>query len=122
MILTSSSCNDFFPLPGRACGLRARFRFPFLILWCVTFAIVPLHARGKSADSYGIGLSVSVPASEQELVQAVQDVVSDGIIQGSKEYNKDEYVAGAEAADSTPVFPKWTGSGQAFYKLRKNAL
>jgi len=81
-----------------------------------------LHARGKSTESYGMGLSVSVPASEQELVQAVQDVVSDGIIQGSKEYNKDEYVAGAEAADSTPVFPKWTGPGQAFYKLRKNAL
>lgn len=88
----------------------------------MTFATLPVHARGKSVESYGVGLSVSVPASEQELVQAVQDVVSDGIIQGSKEYNKDEYVAGAEVADSSSAFPRWTGPGQAFYKVRKNAL
>ena len=69
-----------------------------------------------------MGLSISVPAAEQELLQAVQDVVSDGIIQGSKEYNKDEYIAGAKAADKTSVFPKWTGPGQVFYKVRENAL
>jgi Bacterial SH3 domain len=86
------------------------------------FAPLPLQARGKSTESYGMGLNVSVPASERELVQAVQDVAADGIIQGSKEYNKDEYVAGAEAADSTPVFAKWAGAGQVFYKVRKNAL
>ena len=111
---------------------RARYRFcqlaqtsfllPLLILWCSIVATLPLHARGKSAEGYGMGLSVSVPASEQELVQAVQDVVSDGIIQGSKEYNKDEYVSGAEAADSSPVFPKWVGPGLVFYKVRQNAL
>jgi len=69
-----------------------------------------------------VGLSVSVPAAEPEVLQAVEDVAADGIIQGSKEYNKDEYVAGAEAADSTPIFPKWTGAGRVFYKVRKNAL
>lgn len=69
-----------------------------------------------------MGLTVTVAASEAELVQAVQDVVADGIIQGSKEYNKDEYVGGAEAAADTPAFPKWTGSGRVFYKIRKNAL
>src|SRR6202158_2505709 len=86
------------------------------------FASRPLHAREKSTESYGMGLNVSVPASERELLQAVQDVAADGIIQGSKEYNKDEYVGGADAVGSTPVFPKWTGAGQAFYKVRKNAL
>jgi hypothetical protein len=93
------------------------------VLLTFMVATLPLHARGKSPEqSYGMGLSVSVPASEQELVQAVQDVASEGIIQGSKEYNKDEYIVGAEAAISSPVFPKWTGSGQVFYKERKNAL
>ena len=67
-------------------------------------------------------MSVSVPSSERDVLQAVEDVATDGIIQGSKEYNKDEYVGGAEAVGSTPVFPKWTGPGQAFYKIRKNAL
>jgi len=69
-----------------------------------------------------MGLNVSVPASERDVLQAVQDVAADGIIQGSKEYNKDEYVGGADAADSTSVFPKWTGSGKVFYKVRQNAL
>jgi Skp family chaperone for outer membrane proteins len=104
-----------------SCSVRRLYPFNVLLIFIV--AALLLYARDKSAQqSYGMGLSVSVAASEQELRQAVQDVVSDGIIQGSKEYNKDEYVAGAEAADSTPVFPKWTGPGQAFYKLRKNAL
>jgi hypothetical protein len=90
------------------------------LLFCVS---VPAFARGKSkAESYGGGLMVSVPAVEQELLQAVQDVAADGVIQGSKEYNKDEYVAGAEAADNTSVFPKWSGPGQVFYKIKRNAL
>jgi len=88
----------------------------------VLFAPNPLHARGKSTESYGMGLNVSVPASERDVLQAVRDVAADGIIQGSKEYNKDEYVGGADAADSTSVFPKWTGSGKVFYKVRQNAL
>jgi len=88
----------------------------------VLFAPNPLHARGKSTESYGVGLNVSVPASERDVLQAVQDVAADGIIQGSKEYNKDEYVGGADATDSTSVFPKWTGSGKVFYKVREQAL
>jgi hypothetical protein len=88
---------------------------------CLTF--LPLHARDKnSAESFGTGLTVTVPVSEPELLQAVQDVVTDGIIQGSKEYNKDEYISDAEAADSDSSFPKWTGPGRVFYKVRHNAL
>jgi len=85
-------------------------------------SIHALNAKSKQALDYGTGLSVKVPVPEQQLLQAVQDVVSDGIIQGSKEYNKDEYVSGAEAVDSTRAFPKWTGPGQVFYKIKKNAL
>ena len=99
------------------------------VVCCLTSALIgevfcahPLHAKSKQAVDYGAGLSVSVPAPEQELLQAVQDVVADGIIQGSKEYNKDEYVNGAEAADTTRAFPKWTGTGQVFYKVKKSAL
>ena len=92
-----------------------------MVIFGIMMAV--LYARGKSQDEiYGQGLQVSVPATEQELLQAVQDVVADGIIQGSKEYNKDEYVGGAEAADSTRAFPKWTGSGQVFYKIKRNAV
>jgi len=104
--------------------MKRQVRFLYLITGLILVLLTPrqLVARGKSAESYGMGLNVSVPVPERELLQAVQDVADDGIIQGSKEYNKDEYVGGADAADSTAVFPKWTGPGQAFYKVRKNAL
>ncbi|MBZ5687034.1 MAG: SH3 domain-containing protein [Acidobacteriia bacterium] len=44
------------------------------------------------------------------------------MIRGTKEYNKDEFVSGAEVATSTPVFPAWTEGGKVFYKVRLNAL
>ncbi len=104
--------------------MKPELRFLYLVpvLTLILFVPSAIHAREKSTESYGMGLSVSVPASQPELLQAVQDVAGDGIIQGSKEYNKDEYVAGADAVESTPAFPKWTGSGQVFYKVRTNAL
>jgi hypothetical protein len=87
------------------------------------FVLRPLCARDKAPqESDATGLSVSVPVTERDLLQAVEDVASDGIIQGSKEYNKDEYIAGADAVETTPVFPKWTGPGKVYYKVRQNAL
>ena len=80
-------------------------------------------ARNKhSTEAFGAGLSVTLTAPESEVLQAVQDIVADGIIQGTKEYNKDEYISGAEAAESTTVFPKWEGHGRVFYKVRHNAI
>jgi hypothetical protein len=104
--------------------MKREIRLVLLVLGFTSVLCIPLlFARDTSPqENYGGGLSVSVPVSEKELLQAVEDVAADGIIQGSKEYNKDEYVAGAEVADTTPVFSKWTGAGQVFYKLRKNAL
>lgn len=83
---------------------------------------LPLYARGKSATDYGAGLIVNVPFPEAEVAQAVQDVVQNGIIRGTKEYNKDEYITGANPAASTKVFPQWTEGGKAFYKVRLKAL
>jgi hypothetical protein len=104
----------------RACPWQSTSLLLLVVLCC---APVTLLAHAKSSrETYGLGLSIRVPATEPELLQAVHDVVSDGVIQGSKEYNKDEYIAGAKAADKTSVFPKWIGPGQVFYKLRENAL
>lgn len=79
-------------------------------------------AYPKPHETYGAGLSVTVPAKEDDLLMAVRDVAGDGRIEGTKEYNKDEYVGGAAEAESTTVFPKWTLGGKEFYKVRSNAL
>jgi hypothetical protein len=52
----------------------------------------------------------------------VQDIVQNGIIRGTKEYARDQYVTGAAAAASSHVFPAWTEGGQVFYKVRLKAL
>ncbi len=76
----------------------------------------------KDALQYGEGLIVNIPMPEAEVAQVVEDVAQNTIIRGTKEYNKDEYVAGAVAATSTPVFAAWTEGGKVFYKVRKQAL
>jgi Skp family chaperone for outer membrane proteins len=113
-----STPNLSFPL--LSCNTLPRLCV-FLIL-VIALCAWPLNAKSKQAEDYGGGLSVSVPVSEAELLQALQDVVADGIIQGSREYNKDEYISGADTVSETRAFPKWTGPGQVFYKIKKGAL
>lgn len=81
-----------------------------------------LPASDKDKVSYGQGLIVNVPFPESEVEQVVQDITQNGIIRGTKEYNKDEYVGGAQPADSTRAFPQWTGAGKVFYKVRLQAI
>ncbi len=81
-----------------------------------------LEAREKDATQYGMGFIVNLPFPEAEVSQVVQEIVQNGIIRGTKEYNKDEFVSGAEVATSTRGFPAWTESGKVFYKVRRNAL
>ena len=83
---------------------------------------LPLPAREKDAIQYGMGLVVNVPFPEAEVAQVVEDVVQNGIIRGTKEYNKDEYLSHATPAPSTRVFPRWTEDGKVFYKVRLKAL
>jgi hypothetical protein len=92
------------------------------ILLLTLVAAVPLAGREKSKLSYGEGLIVSVPLPVSEVEQVVGDVAQNGVIRGTKEYNKDEFVSGAKAATSSHVFPAWTEGGKVFYKVREQAL
>jgi hypothetical protein len=94
----------------------------FLLLLLVAGVAMPLHGRQKDVLQYGEGLIVNIPLAEPEVAGVVEEEVQNTIIRGTKEFNKDEYVAGAVAATSTPVFPKWTESGKVFYKVREQAL
>lgn len=81
-----------------------------------------ISAREKDRVQYGQGLIVNLPFPESEVSQVVQDVVQNGIIRGTKEYNKDPYITGATPASSTRAFPEWTEGGKVFYKVRLKAL
>lgn len=94
----------------------------FVMLATVAPFLQVLQAREKDKLPYGEGLIVNVPFTEAEVEQVVQEIAQNGIIRGTKEYNKDEYVKGANPADSTHAFPAWTGGGKVFYKVRLEAL
>jgi hypothetical protein len=100
---------------GSAIGL-----FPLLfVLLAVT---LPVAGRAKDKLSYGEGLIVNLPLPESEVVQVVEEVAQNGVIRGTKEYNKDEFVSGAKAATSSRVFPAWEEGGKVFYKVRTEAI
>ena len=96
--------------------------FVFALIAILLTASQPLSARERNTAPYGEGLIVNVPFPQSEVVQVVQDVVQNGIIRGTKEYNKDEYISGATAEHSVKIFPAWTEGGEVFYKVRTHAL
>jgi len=107
---------------GVVSPLRKISLIPFLGLFLILAAVLPLAAREKDATDWGAGLIVNVPFPESEVSQVVEEVVQNGIIRGSKEYNKDEYIAGAIPVSSTRLFRAWTEGGKVFYKIRLKAL
>jgi hypothetical protein len=103
-------------------GSRQRFQMTVALVLLFLSTARPLHSREKDASQYGMGLIVNIPMPEAEVKQVVEEVATNGIIRGTKEYNKDEYVTGANAEASSSVFPRWTEGGTAFYKVRAHAL
>jgi hypothetical protein len=95
---------------------------PLLLLLLVSMVQTAVAGRRKDKVSYGEGFIVNIPLPESEVEQVVEDVAQNGVIRGTKEYNKDEFVGGAKAADSSNVFPAWEQGGRVIYKVRTEAL
>ncbi|MGB7599613.1 MAG: hypothetical protein WBM24_04870 [Candidatus Sulfotelmatobacter sp.] len=95
---------------------------PLLLLLLVSMVPAALAGRRKDKISYGEGFIVNIPLPESEVEQVVEEVAQNGVIRGTKEYNKDEFVGGAKVADSSDVFPAWEQGGRVIYKVRTEAL
>jgi hypothetical protein len=93
-----------------------------VLVLALAMTAVHVDAKEKDGVQYGMGLIVNVPFPERDVAQVVQQVVQNGMIRGTKEYNKDEYISGATEASSTRAFPEWTEGGKVFYKVRLKAL
>jgi hypothetical protein len=90
-----------------------------LVFW---FAL-PLQAdKHRRKEDYGLGFTTEIQAPESEVLEAVEAVADDGIIQGSKEYNKDKYIEHAVSAATSNLFPEWKEPGRVFYKMRSQVL
>jgi hypothetical protein len=109
------NCRSVAPSAARHAGL-------LILLLLIVVATPPLALRAKDNVAYGEGLIVNIPLPESEVSQVVEEVVQNGMIRGTKEYNKDEFVAGATAATSSRVFPTWDQGGKVLYKVRAQAI
>lgn len=118
--------NADVPVEPKSTASRNRYGLSF-VSSLIGFALLivsalPLAGREKDKIAYGEGLIVNIPMPANEVEKVVEDVAENGVIRGTKEYNKDEYVSGAKAADSSRVFPEWTEGGKVFYKVREHAV
>lgn len=99
--------------------IRSPFGWFFFLIF---LSALPLAGREKDQLSYGEGVIVNIPLPESEVAQVVEDITQNGVIRGTKEYNKDEFVTGAKYAASSRVFPAWEEGGKVFYKIREGAI
>ena len=115
----TSLARRYWPI-ARGVGPRATGSVPlFFLLFAMA---LPLAGRTKDKLVYGEGLTVNISLPESEVEQVVEDVTENGVIRGTKEYNKDEFVSGAKAATTSIAFPPWKEGGKVFYKVRERAI
>jgi hypothetical protein len=100
---------------------RARIALCLLVLLSFARPLLGGERKTKKGDEE-TNFSIAMPAPQSEVLEAVNEVVNDGMIQGSKEYNRDKYVDKASAATSCSLFRQWTEPGQVFYKVRTHVL
>jgi hypothetical protein len=68
------------------------------------------------------GLTQELNGNLDEVRAAVRAVVADQIIHGTKVFDKEPTLTGAQAVDSTPLFPPSSNSDEVYYKIRKDAI
>src|SRR5712692_5548925 len=93
----------------------------FLLVACLTSSSV--LAGGGNKDRFASpGYVKEFEATQAEALQALNEVLEDQIIHGTLIFDKQPTLTGAIVVESTPLFEPWQGSGQVFYKIRKDAI
>jgi hypothetical protein len=84
---------------------------------------VPLRkAFSGGEQAVSPGFAGELPGSLTEVQQALNEVLEDQIIHGTKVFDREPTLTGAVVASYTPLFESWNGPGQVFYKIRKDAV
>jgi hypothetical protein len=79
-------------------------------------------AGARAQELRSSGFAGELVASKADVLQAVNEVLEDQIIHGTWIFDKDRTLMDATVVTSTPLFAPWKGPGQAFYKIRKDAI
>jgi hypothetical protein len=111
-----SKCHQ---LPPPRLALRS-YRFLLLVATCAAVLFVPVASSSDQLPSPGFASELLAP--ESEVLLAVHEVLEDHIIHGTRVFEHEPTLTGAEEAPSTPLFPAWRGSGKVFYKIRTEVI
>jgi hypothetical protein len=68
------------------------------------------------------GLARELFGSLDEVRQAVINVQKDHIIHGTKVFDREPILTGAQPANNSPLFEPWSGPGEVFFKIRPEAI
>lgn len=79
-------------------------------------------ANSGTEQLRGPGLAAEFPASIDDVLQALNEVLADQAIHGTQIFDREPTLTGAVVVPSTPLFESWQGPGQVFYKIRKDAI
>jgi hypothetical protein len=105
---------------------RTGHRIAGLVVCLLLEACSPVSLCARLGATYeqsqGAGMVREFAATAEEVRQAVVDQAKDQIIHGTKIFDKEPVLTGAEAVDATPLFDPWTGAGTVYYKIRKHAI
>ena len=89
----------------------------FFVCCLMAGALASAASRSRSEC-----FSIALPAPYDRVLEAIREVSSDAVIHGAAQYESETGIQGASAADSSPAFPQWTGSGVALFKIRSKTI
>ena len=86
----------------------------------LSLTLVPAASAQKPLTTPGLVRELS--GSLEEVRQAVISVQRDHIIHGTKVFEREPILTGAEDVNSTPLFEPWNGPGEVYFKIRPNSI
>lgn len=114
-ILPSNFGTRTWPTASRHTSIRVLPLGILLGWWSFTFT-----ARADQAPNPSF--SSELMAAEPEVLQALHEVLEDNIIHGTRVFEREPILNGAEEVPSTPLFGRWQGGGKVFYKVLKDVV
>ena len=99
----------------------------FLLNCWILLILVVIHAKTPvlampPTELTTPGMVREFTAPIGDVRQAVISVQKDQIIHGTKVFDREPTLNGAEAVASTPLFDPWEGPGEVYYKIRAEAI
>lgn len=100
--------------------LRSIFLTAPAFAFFLSATLLPAASAQKPLTTPGLVREFS--GSLEEVRQAVINVQRDHIIHGTKVFEREPILTGAEDVNSTPLFEPWNGPGEVYFKIRPNSI